>query len=103
MKTSKINSLDNRKDMPVYSGVLTYFPNAIKYISKVSKAGNDQHHPGKTLFWDKEKSNDHTDALVRHLIDHSEEPLDDDGIYHLGKVAWRALAELETFLNKKNV
>lgn len=98
-----MNSLDNRKDMPVYSGVLTYFPNAIKYISKVSKAGNDQHHPDKPLFWDKEKSNDHTDALVRHLIDHSEEPLDDDGIYHLGKVAWRALAELETFLNKKNV
>jgi len=88
----------NRKDMPVYSGVLTYFPNAIKYVSRVSKAGNDQHHQNKPLHWDKNKSTDEPDALVRHLIDHSIEPVDEDGIYHLGKVAWRALAMLERFL-----
>lgn len=88
----------SRKDIPVYSGVLTYFPNAIKYVSRVSKAGNEQHHPNKPLHWDKNKSTDEPDALVRHLIDHSIEPVDEDGIYHLGKVAWRALAMLERFL-----
>lgn len=88
----------NRKKMPVFTGVLKYFPNAIKYISKVSQAGNDQHHPNKPLHWDKSKSADHTDALARHLIDHSQNPIDDDGMLHLGKVAWRALAALEMYL-----
>ena len=90
--------MNKRKEQPVYSGVLAYFPNAIKYVSKVSKAGNEQHHPDKTLHWDKNKSTDDTDALVRHLIDHSISPLDDDEILHLGKVAWRSLAALERYL-----
>jgi len=88
-----------RKATPVYSGVLKYFPNAIKYVSQVSKAGNDQHHPDKPLHWDKSKSTDEPDALVRHLIDHSVNPVDDDGILHAGKVAWRALALLERYLD----
>lgn len=88
-----------RKDTPVFTGVLKYFPNAIKYVSQVSKAGNDQHHPDKPLHWDKSKSADETDALARHLIDHSVDPMDTDGILHLGKVAWRALAALERYLD----
>lgn len=84
-----------RKGQPVFSGVLKYFPNAIKYVSQVSKAGNDQHHPEKPLHWDMSKSKDELDALTRHLIDHSVNPIDSDGIMHLGKVAWRALAALE--------
>ena len=88
-----------RKATPVFSGVLKYFPNAIKYVSQVSKAGNDQHHPDKPLHWDKSKSADEPDALVRHLIDHSINPVDDDGILHAGKVAWRALALLERYLD----
>jgi len=87
-----------RKKMPVYTGVMKYFPNALKYVSRISQAGNDQHHPEKPLHWDKSKSFDHTDALARHLIDHSQEPIDDDGMLHLGKVAWRALAALEMYL-----
>ena len=89
----------DRKATPVFTGVLKYFPNAIKYISKVSKAGNDQHHPDKPLHWDKSKSTDEPDALVRHLIDHSINPIDDDNMLHLGKVAWRALAMLERYLD----
>jgi len=87
-----------RKKMPVYTGVMKYFPNALKYVSRISQAGNDQHHPEKPLHWDKSKSFDHTDALARHLLDHSCEPIDDDGYLHLGKVAWRALAALEIYL-----
>lgn len=92
----------DRKKMPVYTGVMKYFPNALKYVSKISQAGNDQHHPEKPLHWDKSKSFDHTDALARHLIDHSQEPIDDDGMLHLGKVAWRALAALEMYLDEDN-
>jgi len=50
------------------------------------------------LHWDKSKSFDNEDALVRHLIDHSINPVDDDGILHLAKTAWRALAALQIFL-----
>ena len=89
---------EERKKTPVYSGVLKYFPDALKEVSKCSQAGNDQHHAEKHLHWDKEKSNDNEDALVRHLIDHSKEPLDDDGVLHLAKVAWRSLAALQIYL-----
>ena len=96
----KMSEVD-RKKIPVYTGVIKYFPNALKYISRISQAGNDQHHPEKPLHWDKSKSFDHTDALARHLIDHSQEPIDDDGMLHLGKVAWRALAALAMYLEKE--
>ena len=91
-----------RKAMPVFSGVLKYFPNALKEVSKCSQAGNDQHHPNTPLHWDMEKSKDELDALTRHLIDHTINPLDEDGQLHLAKVAWRALAGLERFLTNKH-
>ena len=91
----------SRKSMPVYTGVLKYFPDALKEVSKVSNAGNSQHHPDKPLHWDKSKSTDNEDALVRHLIDHSKNPVDDDGTLHLAMVAWRALASLQIYLEEK--
>jgi hypothetical protein len=96
--TVSIDEAKDRKDTPVALGVLKYFPNAIKYVARVSKAGNDQHHPDKPLHWDRAKSSDELDALSRHLIDHMVEPVDTDGMLHLGKVAWRALAALEKHL-----
>ncbi len=100
--SEKNSDSEQRKSMPVYTGVLKYFPDALKYVSKVSKAGNDQHHPDKSLHWDKSKSFDNEDALVRHLIDHSQDPVDDDGLLHLGKVAWRALAALQIHLENES-
>ena len=47
---------ESRKGMPVYRGVLAYFPDALKEVSKVSLQGNIQHHPDKELHWDKNKS-----------------------------------------------
>jgi hypothetical protein len=86
-----------RKDTPIYSGVLRYFPRALAYIAKVSKAGNDKHNPGQPLHWSKGKSNDHGDCVARHLIEAG--TLDpDDNLLHSGKLAWRALALLETEL-----
>jgi hypothetical protein len=90
----------NRKSQPVFSGVMMYFPQALKYVSQVSKAGNDQHHPDEPLHWDRNKSQDEADALARHLIDCGPnwDGKDEDGMYHAGKVAWRALALLEKVL-----
>lgn len=86
-----------RKDTPIYSGVLRYFPRALAYIAKVSKAGNDKHNPGQPLHWSKGKSNDHADCLARHLIEAGTiDP--DDNLRHSGKAAWRAMALLETEL-----
>ena len=86
--------------MPVFTGVLKYFPDAIKEVSKVSLQGNKQHHPEKPLHWDRSKSSDELDALTRHLIDAGS--LDDDGIRHSAKVAWRALANLQKEIENEN-
>jgi len=87
-----------RKDTPVFSGVLNYFPDAIRAVSQCSKAGNDQHNPDKPLHWDRSKSGDELDALTRHLLEAG--TVDTDGIRHSTKVAWRALANLQKELEK---
>lgn len=86
-----------RKGTPITTGVLDYFPLALAYVARVSKAGNDQHNPSEALHWDKSKSKDHADCIARHLIDRG--TLDPtDNLLHDGKLAWRALALLETAL-----
>ena len=82
-----------RKGLPVYSGVLMYFPDAILAIAELSRIGNDQHNPGQPLHWAKEKSKDHHDCILRHILDAGN--LDSDGVRHSAKVAWRALAALQ--------
>ena len=89
---------EERKQIPIVSGALDYFPLAIAEVAKCSKAGNDQHHPGEPLFWDKTKSTDHADCIGRHLIDRGK--YDSDGIRHSAKLAWRALALLQIELEK---
>ena len=88
-----------RKQIPIVSGVLDYFPLAIAEVAKCSKAGNDQHHPGEPLFWDKTKSTDHADCIGRHLIDRGK--FDTDGQRHSAKLAWRALALLQLELEEE--
>ena len=96
--------MNERKKIPLYRGVLKYFPNALKEVAKVSQAGNDQHHSEKELHWDKNKSTDEPDAMLRHLTDHAcGIEFDDDGVRHLAKVAWRALAFLERELSTKDL
>tara|TARA_R110000772_G_scaffold74599_2_gene162480 strand:+ start:13351 stop:13782 length:432 start_codon:yes stop_codon:yes gene_type:complete len=91
-----------RKETPVFSGVLKYFPDAIAEVAKCSFAGQQQHNPDKPLAWDRSKSGDEYDALMRHLIDSTENDYDTDGTLHLAKVAWRALAGLQKHLEKLN-
>lgn len=87
-----------RKNTPVYSGVIRYFPDALKAVAACSKAGNDQHNAGEPLHWAREKSGDELDALTRHLIDAGK--IDSDGIRHSAKIAWRALANLQKELEE---
>jgi hypothetical protein len=87
-----------RKQMPVFSGVLKYFPDAIREVAKTSWIGNQQHHPNKPLHWDRSKSGDELDALSRHLMEAGE--IDTDGIRHSAKVCWRALANLQKELEE---
>ena len=94
---------EDRKNTPVYSGVLKYFPLAISEVAKCSMAGQKQHNPDKPLAWDRAKSGDELDALMRHLSDHSVNPIDDDGQLHLAKIAWRALAALQKHLEGEKV
>ncbi|MDE2472076.1 MAG: hypothetical protein KGL35_25945 [Bradyrhizobium sp.] len=82
-----------RKAIPLASGCLDYFPDALAAVAAVSSAGNRQHHPDKPLHWDRSKSRDHADALLRHLIERG--TVDGDGHAHSAKVAWRALALLQ--------
>ena len=90
-----------RKLMPVATGVMKYFPDALLLVSWISRAGNDKHNPGQPLHWAKEKSTDEPDCEARHMLDYFRgepadpglEPLGDLG--HLASKAWRALAHLQ--------
>ena len=90
-----------RKNAPVYSGVMAYFPLAMIEVARLSKVGNDKHNPGEHLHWSRDKSTDHADCIARHLLEHGK--LDDDGITHTAKVAWRALALLQVEMEKSAV
>lgn len=85
-----------RKRIPMYSGLIAYFPQACAAVAGHSWVGNEQHHPGQPLHWDKAKSTDHADCIVRHLTDYA---ISGD-ITELKATAWRALALLQTALEK---
>jgi len=97
--TDEPGDAEQRKRMPVASGVLDYFPDALAAVAHCSKVGNDQHNPGEPLQWAREKSTDHADCIIRHLVDRNK--VDSDGILHATKVAWRALALLQVTLERE--
>jgi hypothetical protein len=95
----KINKDDVRKGVPLFKGVLCYFPDALEEVAKASLAGNKQHLDGQPLHWDKTKSMQQEDSLLRHLNDVAKGiEVDDDGVLHRAKIAWRALASLQIYL-----
>ena len=76
-----------RKTYPLYSGLMCYFPRALAAVAHHSFVNNDKHNPGEPLHWAREKSADHPDALMRHVVE-------GDWL----SAAWRALAQLELSL-----
>lgn len=92
---------NDRKDYALFRGCLRYFPAALAGIAKISKLGNDKHNPGQELFHDRNKSKDHGDCILRHLMDVSDliaandrGELDNKNeiLNEVSSMAWRALA-----------
>jgi hypothetical protein len=93
-----------RKERPLATGVLAYFPDALLEVAHTSWVGNSQHNFGEPLHWAREKSTDQLDAALRHITDHLKgNVMDDDGCYHLSKAAWRILAELQLHIEKDSL
>ncbi len=91
-----LTEAQRRKNQPMARGCLDYFGPALAAVAELSRIGGEQHHPGAPMHWDYSKSADHSDCLLRHLMDRGTP--DTDGISHTVKVAWRALALLQSEL-----
>lgn len=88
---------DERKTYPVYSGFLRYFPAAVAAVAHHSYLGNEKHNPGQPLHWDRAKSGDEQDALCRHLMESEVAGYE----HELVGMAWRAMADLQKYLESK--
>lgn len=89
-----------RKQYPIATGFLDYFPRAIVAVAGASVAGNGQHQLGP-LHWDRSKSPDEADSLMRHFM--ARGTIDTDGHRHSAKMAWRAMALLEKELEAAEI
>ena len=78
---------------PMADGCLDYFPNALAEVSKISYEGNLKHNPGEPMHWNRGKSLDHRNKIIRHTVE--SKPATEQAIYHAAQAAWRALAELQ--------
>lgn len=97
---------DERKRIPLASGVLDYFPDALAAVAEVSFIGNAKHNPGQPLHHARGKSMDHADCIARHLVQRGEAEIIQLGglppmkIRHSAYLAWRALALLQEEIEK---
>lgn len=91
-----------RKEFPVATGFLDYFPDAVIAVAGVSFVGNEQHNPGSPLHWDRSKSGDEADAMMRHFMQHG--TIDEkNGLRHSAQMAWRAMALLQKEIEAERV
>lgn len=91
-----------RKNYPLLSGLLNYFPAALAGAANTSKLGNDKHNPGQPLHHARGKSMDHGDCIIRHLMDtenlkassnlEGSSVKDSDILLEANQLVWRALA-----------
>jgi hypothetical protein len=93
---------EERKNTPVFSGVLKYAPAALAGVARISMAGNAVHNPGQPLHHARGKSNDHADCVIRHAMDVADilayiergfsNPDDTAALLNeVSQLAWRAL------------
>lgn len=89
-----------REQYPLYDGLFAYFPAALCEVSRWSRVGNIKHNgPDAPLGWAREKSTDHENKILRHLLDADQEV--GDGFIEAVALAWRALALCQTLLEKR--
>jgi len=87
---------EERKEHPVFLGMLSYFPDAVMAVANHSFKANEKHNPGTSVHWDRSKSTDELDALTRHIVDLAKgEKFCSDGLRTSTSIAWRALANLQ--------
>lgn len=89
-----------RKQIPMCSGLLDYFPAALAEVARVSWVGNQKHNPGENLHHARGKSMDHADCIVRHLTERGGYDVVviegvEHRVRHSAALAWRALALLQ--------
>lgn len=89
-----------RKEAPIASGVLDYFPLALAAVARLSRKGNEKHNPGEPMHHARNKGGSDVDCIVNHLIDRGTiDP--DNGELHDVAAAWRALSNLEKAEEKR--
>lgn len=88
-----------RKKYPIGTGVISYFPDALAEVARVSWEGNCQHNPNEDLHWAKHKSQDEEDCMIRHFLQRFDD--DTDGMMHAAKMAWRSLAFLQKLIEAR--
>ncbi len=94
------NVSEARKAIPLTTGLLDYFPDALAMVATVSFLGNQKHNPGEPLHHARGKSMDHADCIARHLVDRdADDP--DTGLPHAAFMAWRSLAYLQELLERR--
>jgi hypothetical protein len=91
---------EKRLEYPMADGLLDYFPNALAEVARLSHVATQQHHPDEGMHWDRSKSTDHRNKIMRHLID--TDGVDDKGMDHWAMVCWRALAGYQEYLERKH-
>lgn len=84
---------DQRKLYPMAEGCLDYFPNALAEVSRISYEGNQKHNPNQPMHWNRSKSVNHRNSIIRHTVDSV--PNTEAAIEHAAQAAWRALAHLQ--------
>jgi hypothetical protein len=90
---------DNREDYPLYDVLFGYFPAAMLMLAKWAKVGNDQHNAGEPLHWARDKSTDHTNKILRHLVDYDQK--ESNGFYEAVPLLWRAAALVQELYEKE--
>lgn len=87
----------SRKRIPMFDGLMAYFPDALAAVAEVSFEGNEKHNPGQPLHWARGKSMDHLDCIIRHA---SNAGGFDGKIRESAALAWRSLANLQMELER---
>lgn len=108
---------DGRKGFPLLTFLTAYFPDAIEALVRLSIQGNVQHSistpaeqpfflPTDRIAWDRAKSTEELETLMRHLWDHTRakrgvgDLFDTDGHLHIVKALWRAGTEAQRTIER---